>query len=266
MWNVTGTTLRIVITPPFWQTLWFRALGVLLLLGAATAAYKARIASLLKVERMRLSIASDLHDDIGSSLASIAVLADLVRNRTRVPKAASEHLLDISRTARSTSEALRDIVWFINPEHDSAANIIDRLQDIAAKMLAGVTYTFQRDDRSSALRLPMAFRRDVVLVYKEILSNIGLRARTMSPARIDLTAEAPIDRFHDGGGFDAAQPPAGMALPPCAEGAHWEPRLRPPGKGPSSRLRRKYREWYRPEQRALYVPVLALRSREVHHQ
>ncbi len=172
VWNEAGASLRISITPPFWQSIWFRMLGVIVLIAAIAVAYRIRVAALLKVERMRLSIASDLHDDIGSSLASIAVIADLVRNRMAVPPAAAGHLLDISRAARTTSEALRDIVWVINPEHDTTGNIIDHLQGITAKLLPGIDHRFQRDDRSTSTRLPMAFRRDVVMVYKEVLSNI----------------------------------------------------------------------------------------------
>jgi ligand-binding sensor domain-containing protein/signal transduction histidine kinase len=214
VWNPVGASLRVTVKPPFWQTLWFRILGALLLLGAATAAYKLRVASILKVERMRLNIASDLHDDIGSSLASIAVLADLVRNRMNVPPAAAGHLLDISRAARSTSDALREIVWFINPEHETAANIFDHLEGIAAKMLMGMDHTFRRDDRSATVRLPMQFRRDIVLVFKEVLSNIVHHAGAKNVAvrvgidggRFRLTVE------DDGRGFDVSAPSSGNGL------------------------------------------------------
>lgn len=37
--------------------------------------------SLLAVERMRTSIATDLHDDIGSSLSQIAILSEVLSRR-----------------------------------------------------------------------------------------------------------------------------------------------------------------------------------------
>jgi len=214
VWNEAGRSLRITITPPFWETLWFRVLGVLSLLAAVTIAYRLRVASLLKVERMRLSIASDLHDDIGSSLASIAVIADLVRNRMNVPPAAAAHLLDISKAARTTSEALREIVWFINPEHDTTGNIIDHLQGISSKLLAGVEYTFQRDDHGATTHLPMAFRRDIVLIYKEILCNIVHHAAAGKVA-IHMGVNGghlQLKVSDDGRGFDTSQPSTGNGL------------------------------------------------------
>jgi ligand-binding sensor domain-containing protein/signal transduction histidine kinase len=214
VWNRTGTSIAIIITPPFWQTTWFRILSLLGLLIIITIAYRLRVASILKVERMRLSIASDLHDDIGSSLASIAVIADLVRNRMTVPPAASSHLFDISRAARTTSDALRDIVWFINPEHDFSSDIVDHLQAIASKLLAGVEYTFRRDDQGPSVRLPMTFRRDVLLLYKEILSNI---VRHAEASHVDIRVCVDGGRLRlsvtdNGKGFDASLPSNGNGL------------------------------------------------------
>jgi signal transduction histidine kinase len=131
-----------------------------------------------------------------------------------VPPAAAAHLLDISKAARSTSEALRDIVWFINPEHDTTGNIIDHLQGISSKLLAGVDSTFQRDDRVAATHLPMAFRRDVVLIYKEILSNIVHHA---AAGHVAIRISVHGGRFlilvsDDGKGFDTSQPSTGNGL------------------------------------------------------
>ncbi|WP_138476796.1 hybrid sensor histidine kinase/response regulator [Dyadobacter bucti] len=42
-WNEAGTSLIIHISPPFWQTFWFRALGTLLVLGLIYSLYRLRI-------------------------------------------------------------------------------------------------------------------------------------------------------------------------------------------------------------------------------
>ncbi len=214
VWNLEGASLVITITPPFWKTVWFRVLGVLMLFAAVTVVYRLRVASILKVERMRLGIASDLHDDIGSSLASIAVLADLVRNRMAVPPAAAAHLLDISRAARATSDALRDIVWFINPERDFTNDIIDHLQATAARLLAGLDHSFRRNDQVSPTRLPMAFRRDLLLLYKEILNNI---VRHAEAHHVEIGVIVDDGRLRlsvsdDGRGFDTSLSSGGNGL------------------------------------------------------
>ncbi len=42
-WSQTGTSLTIVITPPFWRTWWFHLLSTVFILGAVYLAYHARI-------------------------------------------------------------------------------------------------------------------------------------------------------------------------------------------------------------------------------
>ncbi len=214
IWNNSGVSMRITISPPFWKTLWFRIGIGLFCIAGITIAYRLRVASLLRVERMRLNIAADLHDEIGSNLASIAVLADLVRRRLADTATVADQLQDISRAARTTSDSLRDIVWFVNPEHDTTDNMRDRMQGIAAKLLAGMEYTFQVDDRAVSKRLPMTFRRDLVLLYKEALSNV---VRHAGATRVSIQlgerqGHLSLQVSDNGRGFDPQLPTAGNGL------------------------------------------------------
>ena len=44
IWNIAGTSLKITITPPFWKTIWFRTIGILLILGLLFSIYQIRTA------------------------------------------------------------------------------------------------------------------------------------------------------------------------------------------------------------------------------
>ena len=46
VWNEKGASLKIIITPPWWQTLWFRILSVVTLIGLVITAYRIRVASM----------------------------------------------------------------------------------------------------------------------------------------------------------------------------------------------------------------------------
>ncbi len=50
LWNDTGLSIAITITPPFWKTWWFKVLSVLVMLGSAAYWYTARIR---KIERQK---------------------------------------------------------------------------------------------------------------------------------------------------------------------------------------------------------------------
>ena len=51
IWNDSAATLEITILPPWWKTWWLRTAMALLLLGAAYAAYRARVRSLRRQQR-----------------------------------------------------------------------------------------------------------------------------------------------------------------------------------------------------------------------
>jgi signal transduction histidine kinase len=172
VWNEEGLELTILIAPPFWGTWWFRSIVVMLLVSLGAAAFRMRVTRLLDMERMRLRIASDLHDDIGSNLGSIALMADLARKRLVASSREDHQLKQISSVARSTAESLREIVWIINPEHERFENLALKLREIAQRILAGFSVRFQIDQEESTVALPMEFRRQVVLAYKEMLTNV----------------------------------------------------------------------------------------------
>ena len=45
-WNETGTALNMTITPPWWETWWFRSVAGLVVVGLAAAGYRYRVRSL----------------------------------------------------------------------------------------------------------------------------------------------------------------------------------------------------------------------------
>ena len=68
-------SVAFTIVPPVWQRGWFLTTGVLLAFASAYGVHRYRVTRLLAIERLRTRIASDLHDDPGSSLSQIAILS-----------------------------------------------------------------------------------------------------------------------------------------------------------------------------------------------
>src|SRR5262249_30380096 len=67
-----SVTFRILA--PFWRRWWFVASAVLASALALYGVHRYRMGRYLEVERIRTRIATDLHDDIGSSLSQVSVL------------------------------------------------------------------------------------------------------------------------------------------------------------------------------------------------
>ena len=123
--------LALTVLPYSWQTWWFRlaAAGALLLLLAV--GYSVRVSRLRALERMRLRIARDLHDEVGANLGSISLLAQIMEKK---PTAADA--TQVRGIAAQTVDTLRDIVWFIEPKHDRISDLVTRLNETARTMLS----------------------------------------------------------------------------------------------------------------------------------
>lgn len=124
VWNEVSTNVNVRVVPAFWQTGWFRLALAALLLGVLYGAYRYRLAHVLREERLRLRIASDLHDEIGSKLSSIALASEMVAARAVLDQREHRQLTEVTRQARRMVDELRDIVWFVNPRHDRLDNLI----------------------------------------------------------------------------------------------------------------------------------------------
>ncbi len=142
--SARAATVSFEVMPAFWQRAWFQALVAAAIALAAYAAYRIRVARLLALERVRSRIAGDLHDDIGATLAQIAVLSEVVQTQIddqhaplRAPVAR------IAETAREAIASMSDIVWAINPQKDSLHEMVRRMRRFANEVLParGITFT-----------------------------------------------------------------------------------------------------------------------------
>ncbi len=157
------------------------------------------------LEALRQRISSDLHDDIGSNLSSIALMAELGKTETGNPHLIVEEFTEIKFTADKTIESMRDIVWLIRPGEETWKQMMTRFRETAAKLLRAHDYSFVESGQMHDDRLPLEFKRDVFLIYKEVLNNIVRHAEAhkvsieveTNRGKLDLTIK------DDGKGFDS---------------------------------------------------------------
>ncbi|MFZ5946654.1 MAG: ligand-binding sensor domain-containing protein [Stygiobacter sp.] len=166
------TVLNLQILPAWWNTWWFRIITIGLIISLVFAGYRYRVNQLLKIEKIRFSIASDLHDEIGSNLSSISVDSQSLISSPSLNDSERELSIDISKTAKATVDAMRDIIWFINPINDVNEDIIFKMKQTAAKLLSNLEWSFEvsQDVRLDSFSLDV--RRNIFLLYKEALTNV----------------------------------------------------------------------------------------------
>jgi len=166
------------IATPFWKQGWFIVLCVALIAALFYALYRYRIRQLLRLQNVRNSIATDLHDDIGSSLTNISILSELSNKNLSQPVKAQEFLQRISEEVQASSQAMDDIIWSVNSHNDSLHETMARMRRYAAELFdnSETNCHLQLDENTGNKKFSMEQRRDVYLIYKEALNNIHKHA------------------------------------------------------------------------------------------
>jgi len=199
VWNEEGASVTFELRPHFWQQWWFRTGVGAAIISLVWFAYYLRMARLRELERLRLRIARDLHDDVGANLASLALIAEAMEKQPAFGDPA-----DLKHIALQTIDALRDIVWFIDPARDRLGDLATRMRDTAPLLLTGIRYNFEAIIPNPDLNLPPAFRRNVFPIFKEALHNTASHARA-SQVNISMDCRAGVLRLRvqdDGIGFE----------------------------------------------------------------
>ncbi len=175
-WSRFVKTIHIQIIPPWWGTWWFYGLLTMASLSGIYGLYRYRLAQVLKVQNLRNDIARDLHDEVGSSISTIAIYSKIVLEQVGNATFKSEPLLGkITEQANEIMGSMNDIVWSINTKNDAFDKVFIRMREHAFQLFEAKGYSlhFDFDENLYQTRLDMEKRRDFYLIYKEALNNIA---------------------------------------------------------------------------------------------
>ncbi len=167
----------------------------------------------MNVQNLRNQIASDLHDEVGSTLSSIAVLSKVLRRNLIDKMPELIPILDkILESSKDTIINLRDTVWTINPANDSVEQMMLKMRSFAYEMLIGeeiaLHYYNEFDEKPKLyhhIQISMEQRRNTYLMFKECVHNIVKHAHA-TEAKISISRHDDGVFFHiqdNGKGFDA---------------------------------------------------------------
>ncbi len=95
------------------------------------------------MEQERARIAQDLHDELGSGLTEITMLGARARSVSVPPETRGGYLEQMSDKARQMVTALDEIVWAMNPTHDSLASMVSYFSFYAERFLGLANIAWQ---------------------------------------------------------------------------------------------------------------------------
>jgi signal transduction histidine kinase len=155
-------------------------------------------------ERLRQRIARDLHDEVGSRLSHLALIAEAdngILSATPTPALAS-----FASEVRDVQRSMRDLTWLLDPANGDAQDIASRLRLTCQQLLTPSIPDVHIETRGQApdRRLPLEWSREVLLFLKEALNNCARHSESLAA---DITLEWTTDAFtfvleDHGNGFD----------------------------------------------------------------
>ncbi|RCR69156.1 sensor histidine kinase [Larkinella punicea] len=210
VWNEKGTSIQVIIHPPWWQTTWFRLVAILsLLLLAGTAV---RLYTQMKLSRQRHEmkqvlqaqegerqrLAGDLHDDLGSTLAAIKVQLEIVHEP-------DDALLQPIRLMEKAIRDLRHISHNLMPPEFARLGLTEALHETVNRVEANSGIYFLFISFGPERRLDNEMELTIYRIAVELIQNAIRHARAKQitvqllfyPQQVSLLVE------DDGRGYSA---------------------------------------------------------------
>jgi signal transduction histidine kinase/ligand-binding sensor domain-containing protein len=185
VWNPTGAGIAFEVHPYFWQTWWFRIgsglVAAVLLSSAALGVARWRLRRKLErlerqraIERERARIARDIHDNLGANLTRISLLSQFAHGELHNPEQAATQLSRIYETTREMTRAMDEIVWAVNPEHDTLDSLVNYLGKFAQDYLGslGIRSRLDLPVQLPQWQITAEVRHHLFLALKEALHNV----------------------------------------------------------------------------------------------
>lgn len=225
VWSKEPATLDMVIAPFWWETLWFRIVGPLVVFGMIGGVvllwfrrrYQFQIEKLelqRAMEKERARIAADLHDEIGANLTHISILSTLAAKPETQLNTSRQHNAEVTSVARQTILAFDEILWSVNPKNDTLKSlshyICRRTEEILAP--AKIMYHFSLDEALPDSPVSPQRRHGLLLAVKEALHNILKHA---GATQVEVTCAVEKEEFvvtvsDNGCGFDPSALPVSV--------------------------------------------------------
>lgn len=162
-----------------------------------------------EIEKVRTKVAQDFHDEMGNNLASISVLSQIIQSKLgEQTNGIGSLLTKIDTASKNLFYGTRDFIWAIDPKNDNVQEVYFNLKDFGEELFenTGVSFlaNFDTCEEQQGLKLPSGWSRQIVLIFKEALTN-ALKYAQANTVQLefrvcDNALEATLQ--DDGVGFD----------------------------------------------------------------
>jgi ligand-binding sensor domain-containing protein/signal transduction histidine kinase len=208
---VSRASLLIVQEPHFYQTIWFVACCVVLLVAAIVTIYRFRLWQIrMRFEAVldeRSRLAREMHDTVIQGCASVSALLEALSSLNQAEERFNQDLLDHARTqVRTTIDEARQTVWNLRqqkPSENVLGSSLARMADQIRKE-SGIPIAYELTGKPFVLN--QFATHELMMIAREAVYNAVLHGR---PGHIEITvcfsrSGLALEVRDDGAGFDPA--------------------------------------------------------------
>lgn len=171
-------------------------------LGMVMLSNRSKIKRLEENQRLRNKIAADLHDEVGSTVSSILLIADMAQVQEK-DEGKKRLFTKILNDSKHIAESMDEIIWAVNPGNDAVQGIFDKIKEYALPLAEtqGIHLHFKAAPLLETEALPMHHRRNLYLIIKEALNN-SLKYSRAKNIYVQVENGMKVTISDDGVGFD----------------------------------------------------------------
>ncbi|MGH7940150.1 MAG: sensor histidine kinase [Limisphaerales bacterium] len=222
-WQAAGNSLAFIVPTPLYFQKWALCLYVLAAITLLSGTVRmvshrrlrlrlARLEQQQSLERERMRIARDMHDEMGSKLTKISFLSERASADAKSGKALSEKIDSIAHTSRELLKTMDEIVWVVNPRNDTLENLASYLAHHAVEYFQNTAVECDLRLPRDVPRCPLSSetRHNLFLAFEESLNNV-LKHSAATKVKVEMSATArefELRVIDNGKGFEAVAPPA----------------------------------------------------------
>ncbi len=186
---------HLVVKQPIYKAWWFYPLLLVITGGGIVLFFYVKLRNIRSLERLRLQIASDLHDDVGSLLTEISLFSGNLRISGNVGKVNEQKLDKIVALSQDATSSMSDILWAIDVRNDFSGSLSDRIREHAEEIFlpANIELNFSSEIVSHKQKMPAETRQQIYLIFKEAVHNIMKHAQATS---VDISFYYSQSGFH----------------------------------------------------------------------
>ncbi|HEY3863433.1 MAG TPA: ATP-binding protein [Verrucomicrobiae bacterium] len=220
-------SLAVLVLLPFWRATWFWAslaalaaassvLSARYMAGQRMKRAMARLEQQQALERERLRIAQDIHDDLGARVTEISLLSGMAEKNARFSDQAREEFCRITMKSRDLVAALYETVWAVNPENDNLEAVGNYLRQRINNQCtqAQLSCRLHISPLPRDIEISSRIRHNISMAAREAMHNVIKHAGAAQvTVHISFDGNLFAVSIHDDGrGFNPSADPTGYGL------------------------------------------------------